>query len=132
VVFDVDDTIKISDVRNKKALLTNTFLKEFVPVPGLAEVYTRWADLGASFHYVSASPWQLHSSLADFFKSAGLPVPVIPGLFRWVCGIRSEARHHNMARDVIRCGPCCQGCCFYGLLQVLARADRSQRTCIIR
>ena len=73
VVSDVDDTIKISDVRNKKALLSNTFLKEFVPVPGLAEVYTRWADLGASFHYVSASPWQLHSSLADFFKNAGYP-----------------------------------------------------------
>lgn len=74
VISDIDDTIKISNVRDKKALLSNTFLKEFVAVPGLAQAYKRWEGLGASFHYVSASPWQLYSSLADFFKTATFPL----------------------------------------------------------
>src|SRR5690606_3210230 len=35
VVSDIDDTIKISDVRDKRALLERTFLREFEPAPGM-------------------------------------------------------------------------------------------------
>ncbi|MCA9636083.1 MAG: App1 family protein [Myxococcales bacterium] len=73
VVSDIDDTIKISDVRDKEALLANTFLRPLAPVPGIAEVYRRWAARGATFHYVSASPWQLYDALADFVAAEGLP-----------------------------------------------------------
>jgi phosphatidate phosphatase APP1 len=73
VVSDVDDTIKISEVLNKKALLANTFLREFEAVPGMAELYQDWARAGASFHYVSASPWQLYQPLAGFTEKAGFP-----------------------------------------------------------
>ena len=73
VVSDVDDTIKHSDVRNRRALLENTFLKEFKEVPGMAERYSAWARGGARFHYVSASPWQLYADLADFIRDAGFP-----------------------------------------------------------
>jgi len=73
VVSDIDDTIKITEVRNRKAMARNTFLREFAAVPGIAQAYAHWANLGASFHYVSASPWQLYPALADFFTAAGFP-----------------------------------------------------------
>jgi phosphatidate phosphatase APP1 len=39
VISDIDDTIKVSHVTDRKALLRNTFLKPFQPVEGMAEVY---------------------------------------------------------------------------------------------
>jgi hypothetical protein len=74
VISDIDDTIKISEVTDKKALLRMTFLKAFEPVPGMAEVYRSWvSSVGAQFHYVSASPWQLYRPLADFIRDNGFP-----------------------------------------------------------
>jgi len=43
VISDIDDTIKITEVRDKEATLRNTFLREFQPVPGMAEFYQRLA-----------------------------------------------------------------------------------------
>ena len=73
VISDIDDTIKISDVRKKPELAMNTFCRSFRPVPGMAEVYGRWARAGARFHYVSASPWQLYLPLSEFTRSNGFP-----------------------------------------------------------
>lgn len=73
VISDIDDTIKISEVLDKKALLSRTFLKPFEPTPGMAERYERIAKSGASFHYVSASPWQLYEPLVAFCREAKLP-----------------------------------------------------------
>jgi hypothetical protein len=74
VVSDIDDTIKISQVRNRGELLRNTFCRPFQPVPGMAELYQAWAQTnGACFHYVSASPWQLYPPLAQFVVSNGFP-----------------------------------------------------------
>ena len=36
VISDIDDTVKVSQVTDKKALLGNTFLKPFVAAPGMA------------------------------------------------------------------------------------------------
>ncbi len=66
VISDIDDTIKQSSVYSRRDLLANTFLREFRQVDGMTDVYNRWAADGASFHYVSSSPWQLYSPLADF------------------------------------------------------------------
>lgn len=66
VVSDVDDTIKISEVRDKRRLLERTFLREFEPVPGMAALYRQWGAAGAAFHYLSASPWQLYDAIAGF------------------------------------------------------------------
>ena len=63
VVSDIDDTIKDSAVGDRRELLANTFLREFRSIDGMSEVYRQWADNGASFHYVSSSPWQLYPSL---------------------------------------------------------------------
>lgn len=78
VISDIDDTIKITEVLDKKAILRNTFLKEFQAVPGMAEFYQTLARSNdAAFHYISASPWQLYEPLAALVSSNGFP----PGTF---------------------------------------------------
>lgn len=85
VVSDIDDTIKISEVTNRRALLRNTFLEPFRPVPGMAQVYQGWAaGSKARFCYVSASPWQLFDALNEFVQSNGFPAGVFYLRdFRW-------------------------------------------------
>lgn len=73
VISDIDDTIKISEVTDKQALLANTFLRAFRPAPGMAELYGRWAASGVAFHYVSSSPWQLFPALDRFLGREGFP-----------------------------------------------------------
>ncbi len=70
VISDVDDTIKLSYVLDKKKLVRHTFLQDFVAVPDMSNLYQRWyKERHASFHYVSSSPWQLYSELALFLQS---------------------------------------------------------------
>jgi hypothetical protein len=84
VISDVDDTIKISDVQERRALLRNTFLREFQPIPGMVRLYAKWAEAGASFHYVSASPWQLCEPLSSFLQSNRFPRGSVHlRFFRW-------------------------------------------------
>ena len=71
VISDIDDTIKVSDVLNRDALVRRTFLQPFEPVSGMADVYRQWATHGVQFHYVSASPWQLHLPLVEFLRTNG-------------------------------------------------------------
>jgi len=74
VISDIDDTIKVSEVGDREALLRNTFLKPYNPLPGMAEVYAGWAtNSGASFQYVTASPWQLYPDLTAFMRSNEFP-----------------------------------------------------------
>ncbi|MDR0717050.1 MAG: DUF2183 domain-containing protein, partial [Azoarcus sp.] len=75
VVSDIDDTIKHSNVRDKKALLRNTFLAPFQAVPGMADWYREMAghEPGAFFHYLSASPLELYPALSAFLREEGFP-----------------------------------------------------------
>ncbi|MBN2474697.1 MAG: DUF2183 domain-containing protein [Pirellulales bacterium] len=73
IVSDIDDTIKHSQVTDRKALMRNTFLKEYQAVPGMAELYRVAAERGAAFHYVSGSPWQLYRPLEELRGAAGFP-----------------------------------------------------------
>jgi hypothetical protein len=75
VVSDIDDTVKITEVRNRKAMLRNTFLVPFRAVPGMSELYARWIDRAAGdhLHFVSSSPWQLYSALREMLDQAGFP-----------------------------------------------------------
>jgi hypothetical protein len=73
VISDIDDTIKVTHVRDREELLRNTFVRPFAPVPGMAELYRRWAEQGAAFHYVSNSPWQLYEPLAELLAPSGFP-----------------------------------------------------------
>lgn len=73
VISDIDDTLKHSHVLSRQALLANTFLREFEPIPGMANLFRDWARQGAAFHYVSSSPWQLYRNLAALFETEGFP-----------------------------------------------------------
>ena len=73
VISDIDDTIKISNVLNKRELVRNTFFREFRPAPGMTALYRKWKLQGASFHYVSGSPWQLYIPIANFMKKYDFP-----------------------------------------------------------
>jgi phosphatidate phosphatase APP1 len=74
VISDIDDTVKVTNVANRRELLRNTLLRDFTAVPGMADVYRRWQAAGTAFHYVSASPWQLATCLHGFLGEAGLPL----------------------------------------------------------
>ena len=73
VISDIDDTIKHTEVTCRMSLLRNTFLREFLPISGMADVYQTWAARGAAFHYVSSSPWQLYAPLAELCTTGGFP-----------------------------------------------------------
>ncbi|MDR1614148.1 MAG: App1 family protein [Campylobacteraceae bacterium] len=73
-VFDIDDTIKDSNVLDKKALLINTFVNEYKKVEGIQKIFEHVQNLHAnSYHYVSASPAQLYPSLKSFFDKEEIP-----------------------------------------------------------
>jgi len=76
VISDIDDTVKISNVRNKKELMKNTFLKDFIPAPGMSKLYRKWEKHGVFFHYVSSSPWQLFHDIQLFMKNNFFPEAV--------------------------------------------------------
>jgi len=73
VVSDIDDTIRDSRVPDKKKMLENTFLEEFEVITGMSGVYNSWQEQGASFHYVSSSPWQLYPFLREFLMVEKFP-----------------------------------------------------------
>ncbi|QDV29256.1 hypothetical protein Spb1_11360 [Planctopirus ephydatiae] len=74
VISDVDDTVKHSNVSNRRDLFQNTFARVFSPVDGMAEIYRDLAARGAVFHYVSGSPWQLYRPLREFWETYQFPV----------------------------------------------------------
>lgn len=76
IISDVDDTVKVSEVTDKKKLLRNTFVEPFEAVDGMAALYQHWTEAGAQLHFVSASPWQLYAPLSEFLDEAGFPPAV--------------------------------------------------------
>jgi hypothetical protein len=73
LVSDIDDTIKVTNVRQRREMLVNTFLKPFEAIDGMAPVYQRLAQSEVVFHYVSSSPWQLYEPLAELLNQAEFP-----------------------------------------------------------
>lgn len=74
VISDIDDTIKITRVLSKRALLKHTFYDEFIPVNGMSELYQNWSEQKCQFHYVSSSPWQLYPALRSFLEKYNYPM----------------------------------------------------------
>ncbi|CAA6815018.1 MAG: Unknown protein [uncultured Thiotrichaceae bacterium] len=68
VISDIDDTVKISEVMNKKALIQHVFFKDYETTEGMPAFYAELAEQGYYFHYISASPWQLYPSLKPFME----------------------------------------------------------------
>ncbi len=84
IVSDIDDTIKISEVRDRTKLLRNTFARVFRPAPGMAAWYRKMEEKNASFHYVSASPWDLSPAILAFIQEEHFPEGSVHlKSFRW-------------------------------------------------
>jgi phosphatidate phosphatase APP1 len=75
IISDVDDTVKITEVTDRKKLVRNTFFEPFRAVPGMAAAYARWLReaSGGHLHFVSSSPWQLYTPLVSMLDTAGFP-----------------------------------------------------------
>jgi phosphatidate phosphatase APP1 len=76
VVSDIDDTIKITEVKNRKEMLRNTFVRPFRSVPGMAELYTNWKkQFGEQiqFHFLSGTPAQFYEPLVQFANENNFP-----------------------------------------------------------
>jgi len=73
VISDIDDTVKITEVLDKTAMLRRTFLEAFVSVPGMSSLYQHWAASGAILHFVSSSPWHLYEPLEELLDRDGFP-----------------------------------------------------------
>jgi hypothetical protein len=73
VISDIDDTIRVSHVRERTALLRGTFVEPFRAVQGMADLYRAWSHSGAQFHYLSATPWQLYVPIAAFLDAHSFP-----------------------------------------------------------
>jgi len=70
IVSDIDDTIKITEVLDKRAMLRNTFLNEFKSVAGMEDAFRAFKTRhSVKFIYLSSSPWQLHPSLKAFLEN---------------------------------------------------------------
>ena len=66
VISDIDDTIKVSEVLDKKELVKNIIVRPYQATTGYPKYFKVLKKAGAYFHYVSASPWQLYPSLSPF------------------------------------------------------------------
>lgn len=74
VISDIDDTVKITQVNDRREMLLNTFVRPFQAAPGLPEHFRRLAHAeGTRFHYLSASPFQLAPALEDFLRDEAFP-----------------------------------------------------------
>lgn len=73
IISDIDDTIKVSNVTERKALMQATFFDDFVAVDKMPQLYQKWHNLGAKFHFVSSSPWQLYIPLKKFLNDENFP-----------------------------------------------------------
>jgi phosphatidate phosphatase APP1 len=75
VVTDIDDTVKVTDVPNRRETVLNTFARPFRAVEGVAEAFAGWSRrFDPDWHYVSGGPWQLWAALEEFRVEAGLPM----------------------------------------------------------
>lgn len=85
LISDLDDTILVSEVTDKRRLLANTFLKNAAQrqaVPGMAALYTKVMahnalPASAPLFYLSASPRQMHEAIADFLGRNAFPPGVL-------------------------------------------------------
>lgn len=73
VISDIDDTIRLTEATDRRAMMRNTFLRDFRAIEGMGALYQGWLRQGASFHYVSATPWQLFDPLAAWLREVGFP-----------------------------------------------------------
>lgn len=100
VITDIDDTVKVTHVTNRKEMLRNTFLRPFTEVEGMSSAYQDWAANGTIFHYVSNSPLQLYPALAEFLDEKGFPLGGIHLRSFWKKGEKVEGSDDHKPRTI--------------------------------
>ncbi|MDM0113472.1 App1 family protein [Variovorax sp. J22R133] len=100
VISDIDDTIKRTQVRERREMMLNTFVRPFEPAPGMAAHYRAMArDPFTRFHYVSSSPIQLWPPLDAFLRHAGFPAGSVhlreSTTWRTIVPEEGESREHK-------------------------------------
>lgn len=73
VISDIDDTIKFTNVADKREMLQNSFLRPYQSIDGMAELFQGLASPETSFHYISATPWQLYNPISAFLSEHRFP-----------------------------------------------------------
>ncbi|MEM9159667.1 MAG: phosphatase domain-containing protein [Verrucomicrobiota bacterium] len=73
IISDIDDTVKVTQVRERRKLIEHTFFKRFSAVEGMATLYRDFEKSGATLQFVSSSPWQLYKPLLDFLAANNFP-----------------------------------------------------------
>jgi phosphatidate phosphatase APP1 len=75
VVSDIDDTIRNTQVLDRKEMLLNTFVRELTPVPGMSALYQKLAENQSDtrFHYVSNAPFALYPLVQEFLATEQFP-----------------------------------------------------------
>lgn len=109
VISDIDDTVILTGVANKAAMLWRLFTqgpRGRVAFPGVSAFY-RALHCGAGGEemnpmlYVSRGPWSLYEVLEEFFNIHGIPVGPILFLRKWNVSLRHPfprlARGHKLA-----------------------------------
>jgi hypothetical protein len=84
IISDIDDTVRISHVSYKPALLKGTFYEPFRPTPGVAQLYDQWRQHspGLSLHFISSSPLPLYKPLRDELMASN-PFPLATYHLKW-------------------------------------------------
>lgn len=82
LVSDIDDTVKITEVTDRRRMLKRTFVEPFAFVPGAAEAYRARLEGGGHLHFLSSSPSQLYTFLQAGLTEAGF-APATFDLKRW-------------------------------------------------
>jgi phosphatidate phosphatase APP1 len=101
VVSDIDDTIKVSEVRDRSALMRNTFVRPHRAVEGMSGLYRDWVQRpGVAVHYLSAGPWPMARSILEFLRAEGFPGGALYLRdFSWsregVAGLLAPTREHK-------------------------------------
>lgn len=104
VISDIDDTIKITGILGgKRDLFRNVFVNNYtkIEVQGIRDCYAALAEEGATFHYVSNSPWQLYPTVSDYVRSAGFPkgsmhLKTYPNLANGIFEPAAEKKRRNL------------------------------------
>lgn len=104
VISDIDDTIKITGILGgKRDLFRNVFVNDYttIEVGGIRDCYAELEKQGATFHYVSNSPWQLYPTVSDYVRSAGFPkgsmhLKTYPNLANGIFEPAAEKKRKNL------------------------------------
>ena len=102
IISDIDDTVRVTNVRNRHEMLMNTFVRPLKAVPGMARLYQNAAALPAvRIHYVSNAPYALYPLVHQFLQGAQFPegsmhlraVSIKSSLWHTVLGLEHTNTH---------------------------------------